>query len=111
MFRTLANVATGGNLTATLLFRLLSSGLVPRHVTDMYINMDGSSDNICYTTFYALIHILLCTKKVGWALVRIHVLRMKVGHTHCDVDATFGLFSTYVHTHTHTHTHTNLHTT
>ena len=103
-FRTLPNVATGGNLTATLLFRLFGTGLVPRQTTDFYLNVDGSSDNICFTTIYALVHLLLCTRKCGWALQRIHVLRMKVGHTHCDLDATFGLLSRYVPTNTQTFT-------
>lgn len=95
IFRTLPNVPTGGNLTATILTRLLNTGDF-RHYTDLYINVDGAGDNICYTLYYYLVHILLCAEKSGWPLKRIHLLRMKVGHTHNDLDATFALLSKYV---------------
>ena len=140
MFRTLPNVPTGGNLTATILTAMLNK-LDLKNCTDLWINVDGAGDNICYTLYYTLVHILLCAKKKGWALKRIHPLRMKVGHTHNDLDATFAVLSkcvygkhsrgdsrkdilsfssfkkvchvlTHTHTHTqHTHTHThNIHT-
>ena len=88
-FQSLPNVTTGGNLTATIVSRLLSLPEM-RGCTDLYLNIDGSGDNICYTFYYFLAHVLLCSGKTGIALKRIHLMRMKVGHTHCDLDATFG---------------------
>ena len=92
MFRTLPDVATGGNLSATLLFNLMS---LPQFkgVEDLHINIDGSGDNVNYTLMYAISHLLLSSKKKGWALKRIHLYRPKVGHTHCELDATFALLS------------------
>jgi len=95
IFRTLPQVPTGGNLTATILLRLLDSGEF-RHCSDLWINVDGAGDNINYTLYYVLVHILLCAKKSGWPLKRIHLLRMRVGHTHNDLDATFALLSKHV---------------
>ena len=92
MFRTLPNVPTGGNLTCTILMEMMKTGLFD-NVTDLYINVDGAGDNICYTLVYSLIHFLLCAKANNWKLQRIHLLRMKVGHTHNLLDATFGLLS------------------
>jgi len=92
MFRTLPNVPTGGNLTCTILMEMFKTGLFD-NATDLYINVDGAGDNICYTLVYSLIHFLLCAKASNWKLQRIHLLRMKVGHTHNLLDATFGLLS------------------
>ena len=131
IFRTLPNVPTGANLTATIITRLFNMADL-RTVEDLYINVDGAGDNINYTFVYFLIHILLSAQRKGWPLTRIHLFRMKVGHTHCDVDATVAILSRCVygkhargdpcmdifsfksfkevrartHTHTHTHTHT-----
>ena len=49
-----------------------------RRATDLYINFDGASDNICYHVFYGLAWMLLCAHKAGWPLERIHVLRFQV---------------------------------
>ena len=92
MFRTLPNVPTGGNLTCTILMEMFKTGMLDV-VSDLYINVDGAGDNICYTLVYSLIHFLLCAKENNWPLQRIHLLRMKVGHTHNLLDATFGLLS------------------
>ena len=134
IFRTLPNVPTGGNMTATILMRMLKTGAF-RDCKDLWINVDGAGDNICYTLYYYVIsHILLCARKHGWSMERVHLLRMKVGHTHNELDATFAILSqhvygknsrgdarknilslagfkevcvhTYACTHTHTHTHT-----
>ena len=94
-FRTLPDVPTGGNLTCTILAEMLTTGLFCK-CTDLYINVDGAGDNICYTLIYALVHFLLSANSNKWNLKRIHVLRMKVGHTHNDLDATFGVLSRYV---------------
>ena len=74
---------------------MLKTGLF-RKCTDLYINVDGAGDNICYTLIYALVHFLICANSNKWKLKRIHILRMKVGHTHNDLDATFGVLSRYV---------------
>lgn len=95
IFRTLPDVPTGGNLTATILTRLIDK-LDLTDVTDLWINIDGAGDNINYTLYYVLAHILLKAKEKGWSLKRIHLLRMKVGHTHCDLDATFAALSKHV---------------
>lgn len=95
VFRTLPNVPTGGNLTVTIICRLFGLGLFSA-CTDIYINFDGAGDNVCYTVVYALVHLLLSARKSGWPLKRIHLLRFKVGHTHNQLDATFGVLSRYV---------------
>ena len=64
--------------------------------TDVYINADGSGDNINYTVMYALVHFLLCAHAKKRKLTRIHLLRMKEGHTHNDLDAAFALLSKLV---------------
>jgi len=95
MFQTLPNVPTGGNLTATILTRMFNTGEFDE-CTDLYINIDGAGDNVCYTVLYMLVHILLCASAKKWKLRRIHLLRMKVGHTHNELDATFGVLSRHV---------------
>ena len=92
MFRTLPDVPTGGNLTATIFIHLLNLVNV-KTVTDIHMNVDGSGDNINYTFMYSLAHVLMHAQKQGWALQRIHIYRFKVGHTHNDLDATFGVLS------------------
>ena len=95
MFRTMPYVPTGGNLTATIVCALIDK-LDMTGVTDLWINIDGSGDNINYTLYYVLAHLLLCAKDAGWPLKKFHLLRMKVGHTHCDLDATFAALSKFV---------------
>ena len=95
MFRTLPDVPTGANLTATILATMIDK-LDLRKVTDLWINVDGAGDNVNYTLYYVLAHFLLKTKEQGWSLKRFHILRMKVGHTHCDLDATFAALSKFV---------------
>jgi len=129
IYRTLPNVPTGGNLTATILTQLLSGGNF-RECSDLWINVDGAGDNICYTLYYFLVHLLLCARKSGWPLTRVHLLRMRVGHTHNDLDATFAVLSKNVYgkhsagdskknilslngfkeVHSHTCIHTRMHT-
>ena len=95
LFRTLPDVSTGGNLTMSILVRLVCLGYMD-NATDVYINFDGAGDNVCYTVIYSLVHLLLCASKCGWPLRRFHLLRFKVGHTHNQLDATFGVLSRYV---------------
>ena len=129
-FRTLPDVPTGANLTMTIVTKFLALKDFAK-IVDLHINVDGAGDNINYTLLYSMVHLLLSAKTKGWALKRIHLLRMKVGHTHCDIDATFALLSkdvygkhsrgdsrknifslsgfkkvTRTHTRTHVHTHT-----
>lgn len=93
-FRTLPDIPTGGNLTCTIIAAMLArKEAVFRRCSDLYINVDGSGDNINYTFVYALVHILLSARDKKWKLARIHLLRMKVGHTHNDLDAAFGVLS------------------
>ena len=64
MFRTLADVPTGANLTATILASMLDK-LDMSKITDLYINVDGAGDNVNYTLYYVLAHILLKVKEKG----------------------------------------------
>ena len=98
-FRSLPQVPTGGNLTGTILTYIFAN--VDFHqCSDLWINVDGAGDNICYTLQYYFAYVLMCARKNGWTLERIHLLRMKVGHTY-----------TYTHEHdTHTHI-THIHDT
>ena len=91
-FRTLPDVPTGANLTVTILAHLMSLPTF-KNVEDLHINIDGAGDNINYTLMYSITHLLLSAKEKGWALRRIHLYRPKVGHTHCELDATFALLS------------------
>lgn len=96
LFRTLPDVKSGGNLTLTIIAHMLKKYVRNTKITDMYINFDGASDNVCYTVVYGLAHFLYCAAKSGWKLKRIHVLRFHVGHTHNTLDATFGVLSRHV---------------
>ena len=105
MFRTLPHVPTGGNLTATILISLLARPMFDL-ATDIWINVDGAGDNICYTLLYFFVHVLLSAKKKGSQLRRIHLLRMKVGQY------IYGNSPTQSHSHSHsiTDSHTRSHT-
>lgn len=91
-FRTLPDVPTGGNLTMTILEHLFSDGHL-KNATDLHINLDGAADNICYTVFYGLAKLLRDAGNAGWPLLRIHLYRFDVGHTHNELDAAFGNLS------------------
>ena len=95
-FRTLPDVPTGGNLTCTILAEMFAKKDVFSTCSDVYINVDGSGDNINYTVVYALVHFLLVAHAKKMKLTRIHILRMKVGHTHNDLDAAFAILSKLV---------------
>ena len=119
-FRTLPDVPTGGNLTLTIVAHLFNRTDV-QQATNIYINVDGASDNICYHFIYGLAHLLRCAVRSGWPLTTIHLLRFKVhspctcstraacyspshrvvhtfqvGHTHNQLDGTFGCLSRHV---------------
>lgn len=76
-FRTLPDVPTGGNLTLTIIAHMFNRDDV-RQATDVYINVDGASDNICYHFVYGLAHLLRCAVGAAWPLRCIHILRFKV---------------------------------
>ena len=94
LFRTLPDVRTGGNLTCTIIARLFAGDYF-RDATDVYFNLDGASDNVCYTLLYGLAFLIHGANKSGWPLKRVHILRFKV-NTNC------GVFLLHVHTHKHT---------
>ena len=96
LFRTLPDVKTGVNLTLTIVGHMIENFVCDSKIVDMYINFDGSSDNICYTVVYGLTHYLRCARKSRWKLRRIHILRFHVGHTHNTLDSTFGVLSRHV---------------
>ena len=124
LFRTLPDVPTGGNLTLTIVTHLFTLPEV-QQATDLYLNVDGASDNICYHVLYGLAYLLKQANKAGWPLQRIHILRFKactyahahttkththahlkhalgrsqVGHTHNQLDGTFGLLSRHTYGH------------
>ena len=77
LFQNLPDVPTGGNLTLTIIGYLFDQGYF-KEATDVYINLDGASDNICYHVLYGMAHLLKCAAEAGWLLQRIHVLRFKV---------------------------------
>lgn len=77
LFNCLPDVPTGGNLTMTIIAELFKTERVKR-ATDLYINFDGASDNICYHVFYGLAFLLFSARQAGWSLQRIHILRFKV---------------------------------
>lgn len=77
LFTTLPDVPTGGNLTMTIITELFKTVEV-QQATDLYINFDGASDNICYHVMYGLAVLLRWCKQAGCPLTRVHVLRFKV---------------------------------
>lgn len=77
LFSTLPDVPTGGNLTLSIICELLKTEEA-QQATDLYFNVDGASDNICYHVVYGLAWLLHCAKKSGWPLQRIHLLRFQV---------------------------------
>ena len=116
--RTLPDVRTGGNLTLTIIAMLFSKDYF-REATDVYLNFDGASDNVCYTVVYGIAMLLHWANKAGWPLKRIYILRFKelwcllaittdslltftlpqtyqVGHTHNQLDGTFGVLARFV---------------
>ena len=89
LYRTLPNIKTGGNLTMTIIADLFNKRMFDE-AEELYINWDGSADNVNYTCVFAFVHLLLCAEQEGWPLRSIVVLRFLVGHTHNHLDATFG---------------------
>ncbi len=77
LFNALPDVPTGGNLTMTIITELFKTKRIQR-ATDVYINFDGASDNICYHVFYGLSFLLYSARQAGWPLKCIHILRFKV---------------------------------
>ena len=77
LFRTLPDVPTGGNLSMTIIAHLFTLPEV-QQATDLYLNVDGASDNICYHVVYGCAHLLKSANEAAWPLQRIHLLRFKV---------------------------------
>jgi len=77
LYNTLPDVPTGGNLTMTILLEVFKTPQVQR-ATDLYVNFDGASDNICYHVFYGLAYLLYSARQAGWPLQRVHILRFEV---------------------------------
>ena len=77
LYNALPDVPAGGNLTLTILLEIFKTPQVQR-VTDLYVNFDGASDNICYHVCYGLAWLLYSVHQAGWPLKRIHILRFKV---------------------------------
>lgn len=77
LYQNLPDVPTGGNLTMTIMMEIFKNPRV-QGATDLYVNFDGASDNICYHVFYGLAYLLYSARQTGWPLQRIHILRFKV---------------------------------
>ena len=109
LYNSLPDVPTGGNLTLTILLEIFKTPQVKR-ATDVYVNFDGASDNICYHVFYGLAYFLYATRQAGWPLQRIHILRFKV-IIMLDTDIyshtliTFTCMCTLTHLHAQSHAH------
>ena len=82
-------------LHLTCVIRLFSLGYFDKANT-IYINWDGSHDNVNYTCLYGLIHLLLMAAIKGWPLKKFILLRLPVGHTHVLLDAAWGLLAIFV---------------
>ena len=77
LYQSLPDVPTGGNLTMTIMLEIFKNPRVQR-ATDLYVNFDGASDNICFHVFNGLAYLLYSARQAGWPLQRIHILRFKV---------------------------------
>lgn len=95
LYNALPDVPTGGNLTLTILMECFKTPQVQR-ATDVYINFDGASDNICYHVFYGIAYFLYAARQAGWPLQRIYILRFKV--IALDI-----LMHSHIHSHAHAH--------
>ena len=82
LFNCLPDVPKGGNMTMTIIAEMFKKDYV-RVATDVYINWDGASDNVCYQCIYGLAFLLRCARMAGWPLQRVHVLRLKVCRHAC----------------------------
>lgn len=92
LFRSLPHLTTGANLTLTILVRAFNLGYFDE-AKEVYVNWDGSHDNVNYTCLYSLIHFLLCAEAEGWPLRKFTILRLQVGHTHILLDAVWSHMS------------------
>ena len=92
LFRSLPHLSTGANLTLTIIARAFNLGYFDE-AKEVYINWDGSHDNVNYTCVYSLIHFLLCAESAGWALRKFTIIRLQVGHTHILLDAVWSQLS------------------
>ena len=76
-------------MTMTIIADLFNKRMFDK-AEEIFINWDGSADNVNYTCLFGFVHILLCAEIEGWPLRSITILRFLVGHTHDELDATFG---------------------
>ena len=63
------------------------------HTQELYIQMDGASDNANFTNIHFFCWFLLLMRYLGYPLCCIHLCRLIVGHTHNDVDMRHSLSS------------------
>ena len=64
LYRTLPNMRSGANMTLSIIYDLLNKRMFDE-AENLFINWDGSSDNVNYTTIYGLAHLLVCAEREG----------------------------------------------
>ena len=95
LFRTMPWIKSGANLTLTVLCYLLSCGIFD-NTNKLYIQWDGSRENVNITNFYFLAWVLMVCGSLGLSLTSFVVSRLEVGHTHFDVDAFHAILSKFL---------------
>ena len=91
-YMSLPHIKTGANLTLTIICNMFNQRIFDKAV-DIYINWDGSKDQVNYTVLFGLAHLLVSAEAKGWPLSSFVLLRLQVGHTHNHLDATFAQLS------------------
>lgn len=62
-------------------------------VQELFIQIDGASDNVNFTNIHFFVWFLLLLHHLGYPLRHVHLCRLIVGHTHNDVDMRHSLSS------------------
>ena len=91
-YLTLPHIKTGANLTMTIICDMFNQRIFDNAIT-IYINWDGSKDQVNYTVLFGLAHLLVSAETKGWPLKSFVLMRLQVGHTHNHLDTTFALLS------------------
>ena len=60
---------------------------------ELFIQIDGASDNVNFTNIHFFVWFLLLMARLGYPLRHVHLCRLIVGHTHNDVDMRHSLSS------------------